>query len=153
MDLARPVFMAILAEGVDKRKQLRFFGGRTVRFAAGTKVRGDKLVIFFRLIDEQQQLIHVRRVDALLVAHSARQAPHAEKLSSQGRGRFADQRHSQGSLLAGLKFDRAVETVVDAVCAGIIHSAMQRQCFESRDFSDPPPHKKSPLDPNDPAEL
>ena len=123
MDLARPVLVDVLAEGVDQGKQFGGVGRRRLAIrAAGPHVGDQKSVIGLGTRHEDQELIDVGRVDAALLAPSAREAAHAEQFAPQCLGHFPGQRHAQGLLLGGLQADVARQAAGDAVGPGVVHA-------------------------------
>ena len=123
VDLAGPVLMDVLAEGVDQGKQ---FGGvgrrRLVIRAAGPDVGDQKAVIGLGTRDEDQELIDVGRVDAALLAPSAREPAHAKQFPPQSLGHFPGHHHAQGLLLGGLQADVARQAAGDAVGPRVVHA-------------------------------
>ena len=128
-DLARPIFVAVLAKGVDKGEEgvgiRNPRGGRLVA-ACRANILNPEEMVRAGLADEDEQLGDATRIDAARAASPHGIASHPKELSPELIICSPRQRHPQTARLPRLERQRVRHAVVGAVGARVIHPAKDR---------------------------
>ena len=126
LDLAGPVFVPVLAEGVDEGKEGIGIGnrrgGRLVS-ARRADVPNVEEVVGAGLGNEYNELRDTARINAARAVGPCGVASHAKELSAQGVPCSPPQWHRQIALLPGLERQRVRHAMLSAIGPRIIHPA------------------------------
>ena len=111
MDFARPVFVVVLAEGVNEREEwlrLRDPSGGWSVCSDGVDIGHFENVIFVRPAHKDHKLRHVFHIQRICVAGGDRITAHAKKLSVQRAASFMRQPHFERVRLPGIQRSESV---------------------------------------------